>query len=493
MKAYLSLLAVLAWGIPQTATVSGKILDREGQPMAGVQVTYTHVGEYTNTSSIPNVTNSGTGKVYKTKTNKKGEFIMTGLAFGVYQVEVMDQAGARVYSGKKAVGDNGDTTMSNVLNVDLSTVAPPGTASGSDDNMHSAKSKDQLALIRQENSNTAKMNRLILEARTALAGQDWTHAADLLHQLIALDPNRWEFYQNLATIQANQGQYQEAVQSYRKGVELLERTLASASDPAKTRTEISNMMISEADALHHLDKLDDATELYNRAAALAPQPAMAYFHACNAQANRGTSAAAIDFCSKAIAADPSQWDFYQVLAGAQNASGKSQDAIATYARGVQAAREELAAKPDSSRAKNGLGQMLNAEGNLYAQQSKYDEAITAFAEAAKVSAYAALPYFNLCATYYNLNHLPETVTACDQAIASDPTMSEAYYLKASALFGTGKLEQGRYAPPAETRAALNKYLELAPFGPHAQLVREMLDKLDAAIDTSYKPGKPDKR
>jgi tetratricopeptide (TPR) repeat protein len=407
--------------------------------------------------------------VYKTKTNKKGEFLILAVAAGFYQVEVNDPTGFRLYRTKKAVADNGDKTNSNVLNIDLS-IRAPGDVVTTD-----------------PNSLAGKMNPLITEARTALEAHDWTTAADLLKQLIALDPNRWEFYQNMGTIQANREQYQEAIGSYQKAVELLEKGLAGASNPEKVKTDLSGMMISQGDALNRLNRLDEATALYQKAAELAPQPAMAYFHACNAQSNRGTPAAAIDFCTKAIAADPSHWEFYQVMAGAQNSSGKAADAIVTYAKGEQVARTELAAKPDSPIVKNGLGQMLSAEGNIYAQQNKYDQAIAAFAEYAKMSSYAALPYFNLCAIYYDSKRLEEAVTACDQSIASDPTMAEAYYIKAVSLFGKGTLAAGKYAPPEQARVALNKYLELSPFGEHAQLVREMIDKLNEAMDTQTAP------
>lgn len=502
MKSYSIILLVLL--LPSQrwlATVSGHIRDHDGKPLAGAQITYTNVGQYTNGGAMDDgdaikssmqgrsqINNTGNGRVYKTKTDKKGEFVILGMMFGVYDIEITDAEGKRVYSVKRLVGDNTDKDISNVLNVDLSTAPPPGepTPTGK-------MTKEQAALARHESGNSAKINRLNIDLRPALAAHDWDQATNLLQQLIALDPDRWEFYQNLGTIQSNTGKYQEAAQNFQKGIELARKGLENASDSAKLKTDISSMMISEGDALHRLDKLDDAMELYKQAAELAPQPAMAYFQACNAQSNRGTREVAIDLCSKAIAADPNQWEFYQVLAGDQSASGKSDDAIETYEKGAEVARKELAAKPDSALVKNGLGQMLNAEGNIYAQQSKYDLAIAAFAESAKNSAYAALPYFNLCATYYNEKRLDETVTACDQAIASDPTMSEAYYIKAAALFGKGKLAGGKYAPPEEARASLNKYLEFAPFGQHAQLVREMIDKLNEANDAKSPTAKPAKK
>jgi tetratricopeptide (TPR) repeat protein len=473
------------------AQVSGRVLDHESKPLVGAQITYTHVGQFTNGGAMGNsdpaaagITSSGTGRVYKTKTNKKGEFVLLGLIYGVYQIEIRNTQGELVYSGRRLVGDNADANISNVLEVDLSTVPPPGH----DNSLVSVtkKSKEQLALIRQENANVAKINHLIGELHNALGVQDWKQAAELLQQLVALDPNRWEFYQNLGTIQSSASDYQEAAQTFRKGVEVAQKTSAAHND-------ISGMLISEGDAYLRMDRLTEAIPLYNQAAELAANPAMAYYHACNAELNRGTPAAAIDACNRAIAANPAQWDFYQTLGNAQVAASKPQDALGTYEKGIEIAKKELAEQPDSTRAKNVMGQMLNAEGNIYANLSRYELAIKAFAEAAKVSAYAALPYFNLCAMYYNLNRMPEAAAACDQAIASDPTMYEAYYLKAAALFGRGTVQQGLYVAPPGTREALNQYLGLAPFGQHAQLVREMLEKLDEKVETTSKPDKPVKK
>jgi tetratricopeptide (TPR) repeat protein len=189
-----------------------------------------------------------------------------------------------------------------------------------------------------------------------------------------------------------------------------------------------------------------------------------------------------------VAADPSQWEFYQVLGGAQNALGKSADALESYQRGAEAAKKMLEAQPDSGKAKTGLGQILNAEGNLLVHIKKYDQAVEAFSHAAEVSAYPAMPYYNLCATYYNMKRLGDAVTACDRAIAADPTLSDAYYIKASVLFGEGINVGGKYVVPPGTTDSLNKYLQYAPFGEHASTVRGMIDRVGG--ETQYRPAKP---
>jgi tetratricopeptide (TPR) repeat protein len=473
-----------------TAQVSGEVLDREGKPMAGAEIIYKNIGKVTDVRTETPRIIEGNGRVYKVKTDKKGTFILVGMEYGVYQVEVKAPGGSTVYTGKKLIGDNTDPNASNTLKVDLSLVLPGAVAPGAETNLSdSRKSKEQLALIRQENSNAAKINRLIVQFQGALDVHDWPGATSLLEQLIAIDPNRWEFYQNLGTIQANLTHYQDAAQSFAKGVEVADKLLASAADPAQTKDNIADMLMSEGDAYNRMDKLDESIELYRKAAALSSKPAQAHFHACNTLANHGKTAQATEECNQAIAADPSQWEFYQLLAGQQYTQGKYDEALETYEKGIAAAKKILAESPDAQRAKTGLGQMLNSEGNLLVHVKKYGPAIDAFGQAAEFSAYPAMSYFNLCATLYNVRREQEALSACDRALASDSTMSDAYFIKASILFGQGRLEGGRYVVPPGTTELLNKYLVYAPFGEHANTVRGMIDKINAGIETQYKPAK----
>jgi tetratricopeptide (TPR) repeat protein len=470
------------------ANVTGRILDRESKPMAGAQVTYTNVGTIDrNATRIV----EGSGKVYTAKTGKDGRFSILGVAFGVYQIEIKDADGNHVYSGKKNVSDpnNKDIEAQNDLQVDLSTVDSNMVEPGGETNLSKGKkTKEQMELIRQENANAAKINRLIIAFHGALDAKDWTSATKTMEELISLDANRWEFYQNLGTIQANQQHYEESIQSFAKGVEVAERLLPSAADPIQAKTSISDLYVSEGDCYNRLGKLDEAVALYEKAAAANPHPAIAHFRECNALTNNNKIEAAIEKCNQSIAEDPTQWEPYQVLGGALNTANKPKDALEVYEKGVAAAKKALAEKPDSPQAKAGLGQMLNAEGNLLAQQKKYDEAIGIFSQAAEVAAYPAMPYFNMCAIYYNLKRATDAIAACERAITSDPTLSDAYYIKATVLFGQGHVQDRKYVVPPGTSELLNKYLEYAPFGQHASAVRDMIDKLNEEIETQYKPA-----
>jgi tetratricopeptide (TPR) repeat protein len=492
---YLILLALLL-PMQWLASVSGQILDREGKPLAGALITYKKIGIVDRNIQVSDGARSespkmveGTGRIYKVKTDKKGAFSLIGVEYGVYQIEITGPDGGHVYSGRKTVGDNTEASSQNVLNIDLSSVEGPVVPGGGTNLAAGKKTKEQLALIRQENANAAKINRVIVQFHTAVAIEDWPNAITLVQQLIALDANRWEFYQNLGTLQANQTHYEEAAQSFAKGVEVAQRTLANPADSDRALTNIGDLLLAEADCYDRLEKVDEAVALYDKAAAVYPQPFMARYRACNALTNNGKTEAAIERCNQAIADDPTQWGPYQVLGGVFINANKPQDALQAYEKGVATAQKMLEERPDSGQAKAGLGQMLNSEGNLLVQLKKTDEAIAAFTQAVEVAAYPAMPYFNLCAIYYNLKRGQDALAACDRAIASDPTMSDAYYIKASILFGQGQGEHGRYVVPPGTSESLNKYLEFAPLGQHAIAVRAMIEKLNEEMETPYKPAK----
>jgi tetratricopeptide (TPR) repeat protein len=469
------------------ASVSGQILDREGNPMAGAEVVYTNVGTVDYSSGGQRIT-EGTGKVYKVKTDKKGSFSVVGVEYGVYKIEITAPDGDHVYSGKKNIGDNTDAASQNTLNVDLSSVDDVAGPGGRTNLATGKKTKEQLDLIRQENARASQINKLMVQYHTAVGMEDWLNAISLIKKLIAVDPNRWEFYQNLGTLQSNQMQYAEAAQSFTKGVEVAQKTLKNSSDSDHALTNIGDLLLAEADAYGHMEKVDEAVELYQKAAETYPHPFMAKYRACNALTNAGKYEAAIEKCNVAIAEDPAQWGPYQVLGGIYTALDKPKDALESYEKGAAAAQKMLEGQPDA-RTKVGLGQMLNSEGNLLVQLKKYDEAIAVFAQAAESAPYPAMPYFNLCATYYNLKRNQEAVAACDHAIASDPTLADAYYVKGSILFGQGQVEHGKYAIPPGTTEALNKYLEYAPYGDHALTVRDMINQLNKDMGTVYRTPK----
>ena len=469
-----------------TATVSGQVLDREGEPFAGVLITYTNAGTFDrNYRSDPGMRTEsprmleGTGRVYKIKTNRKGAFLLVGVDYGVYDIAMIAPDGRLIYSGRKTIVDSSEASSQNVLNVDLSLVTNTPLVPGSGTNLAGGKkTKEQLALIHEENVHAVKINRLIAQYQNALAVQDWLGAIDLVQKLIVLDRNRWEFYQNLGRLQMNLMAYQEAAVSFGRGVEVAQKTLANPSDTDRALRSVGELLLSQADCDERLEKIDEAVALYEKAAAIHPHPFMAHYRACSVLYNHGKTDAAIEACTRAIADDPAQWLPYQALGGIFTTANKPEDALAAYEKGIAAAQNTLEVKSGAATTRAGLGQMLNSEGNLLLQRKRYDDAIVAFTKATGVSALPATPYFNLCATYYNLKRADEAIAACEQAIASDPTLSDAYYIKGAILFGRGQMANGRFVAPSGTLESLNQYLRYDPSGQYAATVTDMIDKLN---------------
>lgn len=468
-----ALLAVLLMGISHLAQLSGRVLDRTGKPIPNARVVYTNVDD---------------GRTYKFKTNKKGEFSGLGIEQGVYQIEITGTDGTSLYRTKRNIVEPNTPDVkkdTNFLNADLSVLSvtdlPGGIQANVLDKPLTEKQKEQ---IRAGNANVEKMNELIVSLHAAIDAHEWPQAKDILTQLIAADPNRWEFYQNLGTVQTNQSDYEGAAKSYERGVELAQSGITNGRQPDKS--DISLMMVYAGDAYSRIGNVDKAVELYSKAAEISSDPATAYFNICRAERGSGSVDPAIQACNKAIAIDPRRWEPYQVLGALQQNAGQEQVALETYQKGVETAEKAIAANANSTQAKVGLGQMLSAEGNIYVHMKKFDPAIEVFTQAVQFAAYPPREYFNICAAFYDTDRMDAAIDACNKAIAGDPRMADAYFVKASALYGESKAEHGKLAVPAGTQDALAKYLELDPQGPHAADAREMLAKIGSPVDTTFK-------
>lgn len=481
MSIVAAIIAALLMGIPQIVQVAGKVLDRTGKPLVKAQVVYI---------------SEDTGRTFKFKTDKKGEFRGTGLLPGIYTIEITGADGTSVYRTRRRLADPNDSNykdgVTNFLNADLSMISVTDMPGGVEANVMPGKDKPgdtltaaQKEAIRAHNANVEAMNDLIRKLHAALEAQQWPQAADILKQLIADDPNRWEFYQNLATVESNQSQYEDAARNYEQGIKVAQSGVTTGSQPDKK--DISVMMIYAGDAYARLGKTEKAIELYSQAATISPEPATAYFNICRAYKTVGNIDTATEACNRAISIDPKRWEFYQVLASIEQNAGQDQLAIETYEKGVQAARNLMAENPNATPAKNAVGQMLSMEGNAYLSMKKTDQAIDAFNRAAEFDVYPARDYFNICAALYNTSKMDAAAGACDKAITADPKMADAYYVKASALYGKSKLEHGKLMAPPGVQDALNKYLELDPQGHHAADAREMLSKIGSDVETTFKP------
>ena len=98
------------------------------------------------------------------------------------------------------------------------------------------------------------------------------------------------------------------------------------------------------------------------------------------------------------------------------------------------------------------------------------------AQPAAVAKSPAIAAFNECAIHYNKGETDAALTACERALAIDPTFADAWFIKGSVMVGNGTIDKaGKATFPPGTADVLRRYQALKPDGPHISDVKAMLD------------------
>ncbi len=298
----------------QTGQVRGKVIGQDGQPVAGAQVVYA---------------DTQTGRTYKYKTDKKGEYSAIGLQYSnTYEVTITSPSGEQLFHRKNiTVGGNPEE---NVISVDLQKNPPPAPGQDSPLSGDTGKGEQpkltkeqqaQLEAIKQQRAKAMNQNQIISQVNAAMQARNYEEASTGLKQLIQAEPNRYEYYSGLGTAQLNLGQYDDAIQTLEKGIQLAQNP-DPKDDPAKAKATIGQMLTTEGNAYLKLKKNPEAIAAYEKAAALDPNPGTAYFNICATMYNTANMEGAVVACDKAIAADPTKADAYFIKGSSLYGSGK---------------------------------------------------------------------------------------------------------------------------------------------------------------------------
>lgn len=167
----------------------------------------------------------------------------------------------------------------------------------------------------------------------------------------------------------------------------------------------------------------------------------------------------------------------QLLGNAQLYGGAAEESLATYDRALATAQQEKPAEgqPDTAW-KDGVSKIYIGKGNALLKLKRTSEAIDAYNRSAELASNQGLAYFNVCAVLYNIGDTQNSAAACRKCVQADPSRANAWFVLGSDLFAGAPVDStGKVTITAETRQALQKYLELAPDGPHAADVKAMLD------------------
>jgi tetratricopeptide (TPR) repeat protein len=258
-----------------------------------------------------------TGRKYTLKLNKKGEYFSLGVAPGKYKVTLYAPDGKEMFHfGGVPVGLDEVT-----LDFDLQKEQQnAGQAQGL--SPEQAKAVQEQQAKAQKEQNTVKvLNEKLAEAKTASDAGDFDTAVKTLTEATQVDATRdllWfklaDAYRNSASKQTDpaekQKRYEEAIEDYKKAIDMRSTSEAAQKDPNNTAT-MAAYYNNLAEAYAKSGKVDDAVATYQKAAQVDPAHAGQYeFNIGAVLTNAGKVDDAIAAFDKVIAADPNKADAY---------------------------------------------------------------------------------------------------------------------------------------------------------------------------------------
>lgn len=164
-----------------------------------------------------------------------------------------------------------------------------------------------------------------------------------------------------------------------------------------------------------------------------------------------------------------------------------QEAAADYQKAIDLKQKAMdaATKKDPEDNKR-LAAYYNNLGEASSRSGKIDDAVKAYAQAAQINPEGAAGYYyNTGAVLTNAGRIDDAIAAFDKCIAADPTKADAYYQKGVNMIGKATLQGDKMVAPQGTAEAFQKYLELAPTGPYADVAKQMLTSIGASVETGF--------
>jgi len=162
-----------------------------------------------------------------------------------------------------------------------------------------------------------------------------------------------------------------------------------------------------------------------------------------------------------------------------------QEAVSDYQKAIDIKQKAMETKKDPEDSKK-LAAYYNNMADAAAKSGKIDESVKAYTQAAQLNPEgAAAYYFNIGAVLTNAGKVDDAIAAFDKCIAADPTKADAYYQKGVNLIGKATLQGDKMVAPPGTADAFNKYLQLAPTGPYADVAKQMLASIGAPVETGF--------
>jgi tetratricopeptide (TPR) repeat protein len=235
----------------------------------------------------------------------------------------------------------------------------------------------------------------------------------LWRDTLAKNPGCWLAQNNLGTVFADKGRFDEAIEYFRKAIQI------------NPNSAVPPHCLGLAFAAQ--GRLDEAIENYRKAIQINPN----YFDALkdlgNAFADKGRFDEAIENYRKAIRINPNYFDALKDLGNAFADKGRFDEAIENY-------RKAIRINPNYAEAQYNLGNVLVAKG-------QFDEAIENYRKAIRINPNYAEALNNLGIALADKGRFGEAIEAFRKAIQSKPDFSEALNNLGGALLNQGRFDE----------------------------------------------------
>lgn len=161
------------------------------------------------------------------------------------------------------------------------------------------------------------------------------------------------------------------------------------------------------------------------------------------------------------------------------------EAVSDYQKALDIKQKNMETKKTPEDIKQ-LAAYYNNLGEAAGKAGKIDDAVKAYTQAAQINPEGAAGYYyNVGAVLTNAGKVDDAIAAFDKCIAADPNRADAYYQKGVNLIGKATLQGDKMVAPQGTAEAFQKYLELQPAGPYADVAKQMLASIGGSVETGF--------
>jgi tetratricopeptide (TPR) repeat protein len=293
----------------QTRSVKGKVVDSEGNPIAGATVS---------------IDGQDIVRNFKTETNKNGEYVyLMGLATGTYRIVV------RKEGFQPAFKENLQPPLGEPLETNF-TLKP-----GEDYPLPWELTEEERAAYLKQAEQQQKRKELegeiktvFEEGKTLADSGDNAQAIESFNKALKMAPDEPVIYAAIAKSQSELGQNEEALASYNKAIEL------DGYNPS--------YYMNKGVVLNALGKVDEAREAFKKSAELDPRNAgQTYYNLGATLVNSGDMSGAIEAFKQSIASDPNYAEAYYQLGICLSGDGeKVGDAIAALKKYIEIGKKD---------------------------------------------------------------------------------------------------------------------------------------------------------